>query len=140
MDYQSRMTEKRPDVSIYLIARDAAKALDFYVAGLGAEEIVRWIDPENGKIGHSEFRIGTQRLFLADGYESMAALGVQSPSVLGGTSVNLWIEVADVPAAQERAVKAGATLLVPVETMTVDEGRRCRIKDPAGHVWTLAGP
>jgi len=134
------MTDKRPDVSIYLIARDAAKALDFYVTGLGAVEILRWIDPETGNIGHSEFRIGSQRLFLADGYESMAALGVQSPSVLGGTSVNLWIEVADVPAAQDRAVKAGAKLLVPVETISVDEGRRCRIADPAGHVWTLAGP
>ena len=134
------MTEKRPDVSIYLIARDAAKALDFYVAGLGAVEITRWIDPENGKIGHSEFRIGSQHLFLADEYPSMDALGVKSPAALGGTSLNLWIEVADVPAAQERAVKAGAKLLVPVETMDVAEGRRCRIADPVGHVWTLAGP
>jgi len=134
------MTEKRPDVSINLIARDAAKALDFYVAGLGAVEITRWIDPENGKIGHSEFRIGSQRLFLADDYPSMEAMGVKSPAALGGTSLNLWVEVADVAAAQERAVKAGATLLLPVETMTVDEGRRCRIKDPAGHIWTLAGP
>jgi PhnB protein len=134
------MTEKRPDVSIYLIARDAAKALDFYVAGLGAVEISRWIDPENGKIGHSEFRVGAQRLFLAEEYPSMVALGVKSPGALGGTSLNLWIEVADVPAAQERAVKAGARLLVPVETMDVAEGRRCRIADPVGHVWTLAGP
>lgn len=134
------MTDKRPDVSINLIASDAAKVLDFYVAGLGAVEITRWIDPGNGKIGHSEFRIGSQRLFLADEYPSMDALGVKSPAALGGTSLNLWIEVADVPQAQERAVKAGAKLLVPVETMTVDEGRRCRIADPAGHVWTLAGP
>jgi PhnB protein len=134
------MTDRRPDVSINLIARDAAKVLDFYVAGLGAVEITRWIDPENGKIGHSEFHIGSQRLFLADEYPSMDALGVKSPAALGGTSLNLWIEVADVPAALERAVKAGAKLLVPVETMTVDEGRRCRIADPTGHVWTLAGP
>lgn len=140
MGYETHMTDKRPDVSIYLIARDAAETLDFYVAGLGAEEIMRWIDPENGKIGHSEFRIGSQRLFLADEYPSMEALGVKSPSALGGTSLNLWIEVADVAAAQERAVKAGAKLLVPAETMSVDEGRRCRIADPAGHVWTLAGP
>jgi PhnB protein len=138
--YDSGMTEKRPEVSIYLIAHDAAKALDFYVAGLGAVEIMRWIDPENGKIGHSEFLIGSQRLFLADEYASMDALGVRSPSALGGTTLNLWIEVADVSAAQERAVNAGAKLLVPVETMSVAEGRRCRIADPAGHVWTLAGP
>lgn len=134
------MTEKRPDASIYLIARDAAKALDFYVAGLGAVEISRWIDPQNGKIGHSEFRIGAQHLFLADEYPSMVALGVKSPATLGGTSLNIWIEVADVAAAQARAVQAGAKLLVPVETMTVAEGRRCRIADPAGHMWTLAGP
>jgi PhnB protein len=134
------MSEPRPDVSIYLLAHNAAAALDFYVAGLGAEEVMRWIDPENGKIGHSEFRIGTQHLFLADAYLSMEALGVKSPASLGGTSVNIWIRVADVDAAQARAVAAGAVLLVPVETMTVDDGRRCRIKDPAGHVWTLAGP
>lgn len=126
-------------MNIYLIARDAAKALDFYVAGLGAEEIVRWIDPENGKIGHGEFRIAGQHLFLADEYKSMEALGVRSPSALGGTSLNLWIRVDDLEAALARALAAGAKLLVPIETMTVDEGRRCRIADPAGHVWTLAG-
>ncbi|MBS0278406.1 MAG: VOC family protein, partial [Proteobacteria bacterium] len=50
------MPEARPDVSIYLLANNAAEALDFYVTGPGATEIMRWIDPENGKIGHSEFR------------------------------------------------------------------------------------
>jgi PhnB protein len=134
------MTETRPNVSIYLIARDAAKALDFYVAGLDATEIMRWIDPDNGKIGHAEFRIGGQLLLLADEYSSMDAIGVRSPAALGGTSLNLWIKVADVEAAQLRAVNAGAKLLAPIETMIVDEGRRCRIADPAGHVWTLVGP
>jgi PhnB protein len=126
-------------MNIYLIARDAAKALDFYVAGLGGEEITRWIDPENGKIGHSEFRLGDQHLFLADGYGSMAALGVKSPAELGGTTVNLWLAVEDLESARDRAVAAGAKLLVDIETMTVDVGRRCRIADPAGHIWTLTG-
>lgn len=127
-------------MNIYLIARDAAKALDFYVAGLGAEEILRWIDPENGRIGHSEFRLGAQHLFLADEYESMAALGVKSPAQLGGTSLNLWLEVEDLERARDRAVAAGARLLVDIETMSVADGRRCRLADPAGHVWTLTGP
>lgn len=133
------MPEARPDVSIYLLASNAAEALDFYVAGLGATEIMRWIDPENGKIGHSEFRLGKQTLFLADEYPSMAAIGVKSPATLGGTSLNLWLRVDDLEAALDRALKAGAKLVVPIETMTVDEGRRCRIADPAGHAWTLAG-
>ena len=124
-------------MNIYLIASDAAKALDFYVAGLGAEELARWIDPDNGKIGHSEFRLGNQHLFLADDYDEMQALGVKSPAKLGGTSLTLWLEVDDLEAMRDRALAAGATLLADIETMSVAEGRRCRLADPAGHVWTL---
>ena len=40
----------------------------------------------------------------------------------------------------DASMEAGAKLLVPVETMNVAEGRRCRIADPVGHVWTLTGP
>lgn len=126
-------------MNIYLIARNAAEALDFYVAGLGAEEITRWIDPENGKIGHSEFRLGGQHLFLADEYAQMAALGVKSPAALGGTTLNLWLAVEDLERARDRAVASGARLLVDIETMSVAGGRRCRLADPAGHVWTLTG-
>src|SRR6185312_14426553 len=124
-------------MNIYLIASDAAKALDFYVGGLGAEEITRWIDPDNGRIGHSEFRLGGQHLFLSDDYDEMQALGVASPARLGGTSLTLWLEVDDLVAARDRAVKAGAKMLADIETMSVAEGRRCRLADPAGHVWTL---
>jgi PhnB protein len=129
---------ERPAVSIYLIARDAAKALDFYVQGLGASEVERWIDPENGKVGHAEFRIGGMSLFLADEYPSMDKIGVRSPKALGGTSLNLWIEVGDVKPAMERALAVGGVLREAIMPAT-DGGVRCRIADPAGHIWTLAG-
>ncbi len=134
------MPEQRPDVSINLIADDAAKTLDFYVAGLGAEVVERWVDPENGKIGHAEFRIGSQTLFIADDYASMESFGVKSPGALGGTSLSLWVRVGDLEKSLKRALDAGAKLLSPIETMTVDEGRRCRIADPSGYLWTLSGP
>ena len=129
----------QPHIVIYLIARDAAKALDFYVNGLGAEEVSCWIDPENGKIGHAEFRIGQQSLFLADEYPSMGAIGVKSPSALGWTSVNFWINVANLESAMERVLSAGGKLTQKIQPST-EGGRRCRIADPAGHAWTLAGP
>jgi PhnB protein len=129
----------RPDISFRLIARNAAQTLDFYAAGLGAEEIMRWVDPESGKIGHSEVRIGGQTLYLADEYSSMQKIGVDSPASLGGTSLTIWLQVDDLEAAQDRALKAGGKLLEPIQTMSVDDGRRCRIADPAGHVWTLIG-
>jgi uncharacterized glyoxalase superfamily protein PhnB len=57
---------------------------------------------------------------------------------LGGTTVNFWIDVFDLDAALERALAAGATLKESIQPST--EGvRRCRIADPTGHIWTLAG-
>jgi len=130
---------ERPAIVVYLMARDAAQALDFYVKGLGAEEVGRWVDPANGKIGHAEFRINGESLFLADGYQSMEAIGVRNPAALGGTSVIFWIEVPDLEPAMKRALEAGATLKEGVMPST-EGGRRCRIADPAGHVWTLFQP
>src|SRR5690348_1674557 len=103
------------EISFRLIARNAADTLDFYVAGLGAEEVMRWVDPDNGKIGHSEVRIGGQTLYLADEYPSMQKIGVDSPASLGGTSLTIWLEVDDLEAAQDRALKAGGKLLEPIE-------------------------
>lgn len=135
------MTGTGPRVMICLVAGDAAAALDFYKAAFGAEEVMRWIDPEEGpnrgKIGHAEFRVGGQTFYIADGYGAMEAIGVKSPARLGGVPLTIWLQVDDLEAARDRAIAAGARLLEPVETMTVEEGRRCRIADPAGYVWTL---
>ncbi|MGH6872204.1 MAG: VOC family protein [Rhizomicrobium sp.] len=131
------MADTRTSVSIYLIAADAAKALDFYVAGLGATEIMRWVDPDNGKIGHSEFRLGDSVLYLADGYQTMESIGVRNPTALGGTTVNLWLQVDDLDAALQRALDAGAKLTRAIEVNPNEGGRRARISDPAGHAWTL---
>lgn len=128
-------------VMLYLVAGDAAAALDFYKAAFDAEEVMRWVDPEEGpnqgKIGHAEFRVGGQTLYIADGYDVMESIGVKSPSQLGGTPLTIWLEVDDLEAALQRALDAGARLLAPIEAMTVEEGRRCRIADPVGYVWTL---
>ncbi len=137
--YNPPMSENRTTVSIYLIAADAAKALDFYVSGLGATEIMRWVDPANGKIGHSEIRLGDSMLYVADGYGTMESIGVRTPTALGGTTVNLWLQVDNLDAALKRALDAGARLTRPIEINPNEGGRRARIADPAGHAWTLTG-
>ncbi|HEX4533578.1 MAG TPA: VOC family protein [Rhizomicrobium sp.] len=131
------MSDDRAPLSIYLIATPAAEALDFYVKGLGAKEIMRWVDPDNGKIGHSEFQLGGTTLYLADGYGMMEEIGVKSPAALGGTTLNLWLQVDDLDAALKRAVDAGARVTRPIEINPNEGGRRARIADPAGHAWTL---
>ena len=91
--------------------------------------------PQEGR----EVRIGGQMFYLADEYPSMQKIGVDSPASLGGTSLTIWLQVDDLEAAMDRALKAGGKPLEGIEAMKVDGGRRCRIADPAGHVWTLIG-
>jgi len=131
------MPNERTRWSIYLIANPGAEALDFYTKGLGADEVERWVDPENGKIGHAEIRFGDAALYVADGYAIMERIGVKSPKALGGTTVNMWLKVDDLEAALKRAVDAGAKITVPIENSPNEGGRRARISDPAGHAWTL---
>lgn len=131
------MSEQRPLLSMYLIASPAAEALDFYVKGLGAEEVERWIDPDNGKVGHAEIRLGGTSLYVADSYGVMEKIGVKSPRTLGGTTVNIWFQVDNLDAALKRAVAAGAKITRDIEVNPNEGGRRARISDPAGHAWTL---
>ena len=53
------------DVVPYLIVADAAAALAFYVAGLGAIEDHRLL-MSDGKVGHAELRFGDRRVYVAD--------------------------------------------------------------------------
>lgn len=117
----------------HLILRDAARAIDWYVAVFGAVEEFRLTEP-SGKVGHAELKLGGGGLMLADEYPEHGALG---PRTVGGTPVRLHLYVADVDAVVRRAVDAGATLLRPVQ----DEfyGDRCgMLQDPFGHLWQLA--
>jgi PhnB protein len=129
--------KSRLKLAPYLSVRDARKALDFYQAAFGAVEIMRWVDPDNGKIGHAEIRIDGAPIYLADEYPDTSAIGVQSPDTLGGSSFHFWLTVEDVEGVTRRAVEAGGRLLRPVEQSAVD-GRRSRLQDPCGHVWTIS--
>lgn len=118
----------------YLICRGAAEALAFYERGFGAREIYRLTHPRTGAISHAEFEIEGVRVMLADEHPEIGAL---SPQSLGGAGLSLVLYLPDPDVAVARAVDAGATLLRP----TADQfhgDRSGMIRDPFGHVWTLA--
>ena len=118
----------------YIIVKDAAKAIRFYVDVFGAVENFRLTEPKSGKIGHADLRIGDGQLMLADEYPDWGAL---SPASVGGTPVSLHLYVADVDAVVKRAESAGATVLrQPKDEFFGD--RSAMIMDPFGHRWHLA--
>lgn len=87
-----------------------------------------------GRIGHAEIQIGDSRIMLADEAPQM---GVVGPESLGGSSVNLLLYVPDADGVIKGAVAAGATVVRPVQNQFYGD-RSGTIKDPFGHVWTVA--
>ena len=117
----------------YLFVRDGAQALEFYRQAFAAVELLRWPGPSGG-VGHAEIKIGDSAIWLAD--ENPAA-GFSSPLTLGGAGVCIFLYVADVDAAFATAIAAGAQELRPVADQFYGD-RVGTLRDPFGHVWTLA--
>jgi PhnB protein len=125
--------EGYPRVSPYLIVDGAAAAIEFYSSVLGATERWRMPDRED-KIGHAELQMGDSVVMLADEYPEM---GLRGPKSLGGSPVTISVYVEDVDAVFDRAVKAGATSLRPVEDQFYGD-RSGQFEDPFGHRWSVA--
>ena len=64
-------------------------------------------------------------------------MGVRSPKSIGGTPVTISVYVDDVDDVFDRAVKAGATALRPVENQFYGD-RSGQFEDPYGHRWSVA--
>jgi PhnB protein len=116
----------------YLIIKGAAEAMDFYKKAFGATELFR-MDHE-GKIGHAEMKIGDSPFMLADENSAMGYVGPQS---LGGTPVSLMIYVEDVDKIYKQAIASGGVELKALQDWFYGD-RSGTLKDPFGHVWTVA--
>ena len=117
----------------YLTASDAVGALAWYTQAFGAEEQFRVVGPD-GQLGHAEFRIGDAVFYLSDEHPAM---GVVSPTTLGGTPYALHLTVTDVDAMFERAAAAGATVQREPEDQP-HGARHGTLVDPFGHRWMLS--
>ena len=117
----------------YLSLSDAAKAIEFYKAALGATELYRLPMP-GGKIAHAELQIGNSRLLVSD---EMPEWGNKSAKGYGGTPVGLCIYTENVEVLAERFMKAGGKLVRPLENQFYGD-RSGQFEDPEGYKWTLA--
>ena len=120
-------------ITPYLSVKGAAAAIEFYKKAFGAIELMRLPGPDE-TLGHAEIKIGDALVMLADEYPDYGNL---SPKTLGGSSVRLHMYVEDVDAFFEKAVAAGAKVLIPVADQFYGD-RSGRLEDPFGHVWLVS--
>lgn len=118
-------------VTPYLVIKGASAAIDFYKKAFDAKEELR-MDADGGLIGHAEILIGDSHVMLADETESYV-----SPMTLEGSPVSLLIYLENVDDVFKRALDLGAVELKPVEDQFYGD-RMGTLKDPFGHVWSIA--
>ncbi len=121
-------------LSPYITVKGADDAIAFYKRAFHAEEQFRLQDPETGRIGHSEIRVGGNTIMISDEYPDFGAL---SPDSLGGSPVKLHLYVEDADEVFARALEAGATELRPMKDEFYGD-RTGTVMDPFGHTWMVA--
>jgi PhnB protein len=121
------------NVTAYLCVDGAAKAMEFYTKAFGAKELMRQAMPD-GKLIHGRVQIGDSIVMLSDFFPG----GVTAaPSSTGKTTVTLHIYSKNVAPLWARAVRAGATVLMPLDKQFWGE-KYGQLRDPFGHVWSLS--
>jgi PhnB protein len=120
-------------ITPYLIVNEGVKAIAFYKKVFGAKERMRMNQP-GGKIGHAELKIGDSIIMLADECHEVEA---RSPKTIGGSPITIHVYIKNVDEVVKRAVKAGATLIRPIEDMFFGD-RSGGVEDPFGHKWIIS--
>jgi PhnB protein len=116
-----------------LVCRDPAAAIDFCTVALGAVELNRRAGPD-GTVAHALLTIGPAMIMIEGEWPTLPS---RAPSADGSSPVVIFVYVPDVDKTVERAIAAGAQVLLPLQDQFWGD-RIAWIMDPSGHVWTIA--
>lgn len=131
--------EVQPAVLPHLTVDDAAGAIDFYVKAFDAVELGRVPGPDGKKLIHAALRLNGSTIMLNDDFPEMSGGKSMTPTALGGTPVTIHLTVTDVDAKFEKAVGAGATVVMPLGDQFWGD-RYGVLRDPFGFLWSLGQP
>jgi PhnB protein len=108
-----------------IVVDDAENAIAFLKGALGAVEQFR-LTMSSGKVAHCELKLGDSIVNVGESMDGWPARGLVA---------QIYVENSD--ALFERAVAAGATVIMPMTDMFFGS-REGRVADPFGNVWTIA--
>jgi PhnB protein len=123
----------------HLVVSDGAAAIEFYEKAFGAVCNNKHLAEDGRRIMHADLTIGAGIFMLNDDFPEFGEGMAKAPARLGGTTFAMHLEVPDADVAWERAVKAGAEILMPLDNQFWGM-RYGQLKDPFGHHWSIGGP
>ena len=116
-----------------LFCRDVAAEVEFCKSALAARELNLRRGPDGSAL-HALLTISDAMLMIE---AEFPALPNRAPTPDGTSPVAIYAYVPNVDETVQRALNAGAKLLIPAKDQFWGD-RTAWIIDPAGHVWTLA--
>ncbi len=115
----------------------AAEAIDFYVAAFGATEVRRMPAEDGVRLMHAHVHINGASLMLHDEFPEYVS--PEEADVAGGSGLALHLQVDDADKWFDRAVAAGATVVLPLND-TFWGDRYGQVRDPFGYRWSIGHP
>ncbi len=112
-----------------LYCRDIAAEIDFCKDTFGAVEKLRR-PGQDGAIAHALMTIGPAMIMIEAEWPGLPS---RAPNLDGSSPVVIFVYVADVDKAMERAVAGGASVLMPLADQFWGD-RMGVMMDPSGHV------
>ncbi|MEL6374213.1 MAG: VOC family protein [Pseudomonadota bacterium] len=123
-----------PRVSPMLTVEGAAQAIEFYKRAFAAVERDMRLTTPDGKILHAELDFDGSIITIAD---AMPGWGIMAPDEAIPPSVRMALAVDDAQTWFDRAVEAGAEVLIALGEQYYGH-RSGRLRDPFGHVWVIS--
>ncbi len=113
---------------------DAPAAIEWLCDAFGFER--RLVVPgDDGMIVHAQLTFGSGMIMLSSARDTAFDKVVKLPADLGGITQSPYIVVQDVDGHYERAVAAGAEIVMELKDEGHGRGYSCR--DPEGHLWNF---
>jgi len=118
----------------HVIVSDGKAAMKFYAEVLGGSIGETMVAPDGKRIAHGEILLDGHKLFVSDEFTEQEGGSCKMPSTLGGTCIRINVQTTDADAVIDRAVSAGARVIMKVQDMFWG-ARYGKFLDPFGHQW-----
>jgi PhnB protein len=119
----------------YVSVKGGKAALEFYTRAFGATEEYRAYGQDGERIMHARFRVNGGAILLSDDFPEYRG-GAEAPPPSG---VTIHLEVDHADRWWDRAVSAGATIVMPLADQFWGD-RYGQLKDPFGQSWSIGSP
>ena len=117
----------------YLQVSNATQAAEFYQRAFGAQLVAFHPVDDQGRTMHVHLYVNGSSLMLSDPFPEHGC-HLETPQAF-----NLTLQVNNIDAEWERAVQAGATVVMPVQQMFWGD-RYGQLRDPFGVLWSMNQP